>query len=65
MGIGVKADGTAASVVYDDVVTRQPDGWKISYRRVTARRAPIGGQRADAREVLERLRQAAIRQSPA
>ena len=57
------ADGTAGSVAYDDLVTRQPDGWKISYRKVTARRAALGQQEADAREVLERLRQAAIRQS--
>jgi ketosteroid isomerase-like protein len=62
-GIGVMADGTAGSVAYDDIVTRQPDGWKISYRKVTARRAALGQQEADAREVLERLRQAAIRQS--
>lgn len=63
-GIGIQADGTAGSVVYDDVVTRQPGGWKISYRKVTARRAPLGGQQqAGAREVLERFRQAAIRQS--
>jgi ketosteroid isomerase-like protein len=44
-------------------VTRQPDGWKISYRKVTARRAALGGQESGAREVLERLRQAAISQS--
>src|SRR6202451_2886902 len=62
-GIGVMADGTAGSVAYDDVVTRQPGGWKISYRKVTARRAALGQQEADAREVLERLRQASIRQS--
>src|ERR1700728_2058636 len=62
-GIGVMADGTAGSVVYDDIVTRQPGGWKISYRKVTARRAALGQQQAGAREVLERLRQAAIRQS--
>jgi ketosteroid isomerase-like protein len=68
-GIGVNADGTAGSVVYDDIVTRQPSGWKISYRKVTARRAPFGGPEADrqeeagAHEVLERLRQAAIEQS--
>jgi ketosteroid isomerase-like protein len=61
-GIGVMADGTAGSVAYDDIVTRQPDGWKISCRKVTAMRAALG-QEADAREVLERLRQAAIRQS--
>jgi ketosteroid isomerase-like protein len=62
-GIGIKADGTAGSVVYDDVVARQPDGWKISYRKVTARRAALGQQAAGAREVLERLRQAAVGQS--
>jgi ketosteroid isomerase-like protein len=62
-GIGIKADGTAGSVVYDDIITRQPDGWKISYRKVTARRAALGGQKAGPREVLERFRQAAISQS--
>lgn len=58
-GIGINADGTAGSVVYDDIVTRRPDGWKISYRKVTARRAAPGG----AREVLARWRRAAISQS--
>jgi ketosteroid isomerase-like protein len=62
-GIGIKADGTADSVSYDDIVTRQPGGWKISYRKVTASRAALGGQEAGAREVLERFRQAAISQS--
>ena len=62
-GIGVRADGTAGSVAYDDIVTRQPGGWKISYRKVTARRAALGGREAGPREVLERLRQAAISQS--
>jgi ketosteroid isomerase-like protein len=62
-GIGVKADGTAGSVVYDDIVTRQPAGWKISYRKVTARRAALGRPQAGAREVLELFRQAAINQS--
>ncbi len=62
-GIGIKADGTAGSVTYDDIVTRQPGGWKISYRKVTARRAALGEQPAGAREVLERLRQASISQS--
>ena len=62
-GIGIKADGTAGSVVYDDIVTRQPGGWKISYRKVTARRAALGGHGAGPHEVLERLRQAAISQS--
>jgi ketosteroid isomerase-like protein len=61
-GIGIKA-GTAGSVTYDDIVTRQPGGWKISYRKVTVRRAALGGQAPGAREVLERLRQASISQS--
>jgi ketosteroid isomerase-like protein len=62
-GIGIKADGTAGSVTYNDTVTRQPGGWKISYRKVTARRAALGQPAAGAREVLERLRQASISQS--
>jgi ketosteroid isomerase-like protein len=62
-GIGISAAGTAGSVVYDDIVTRQPDGWKISYRKVTARRAALGKHEAGPREVLERVRQAAIDQS--
>jgi ketosteroid isomerase-like protein len=62
-GIGIQAGGTAGSVVYDDVVTRQPGGWKISYRKVTARRAALGGRQAGPREAMERFRQAAISQS--
>jgi ketosteroid isomerase-like protein len=62
-GIGIKADGTAGSVVYDDIVTHQPDGWQISYRKVTARRAALGEQKPGPRAVLERWRHAAINQS--
>ncbi|HEY7433462.1 MAG TPA: nuclear transport factor 2 family protein [Streptosporangiaceae bacterium] len=62
-GIGVKADGAAGSVTYDDIVTRQAGGWKIRYRKVTARRSALGGQEPGAREVLQRLRQAAIARS--
>ena len=62
-GIGIKADGTAGSVVYDDVVTRRLDGWKISYRKVTARRAALGRRKDGPREVLARLRRAAVDQS--
>ena len=62
-GIGIKADGTAGSVVYDDIVTRRPDGWKISYRKVTARRAALGKRAVGPREVLEHCREAAISQS--
>jgi ketosteroid isomerase-like protein len=41
-GLGVRADGTARSLVYDDIVTRQPDGWKISHRTITLRRSALG-----------------------
>lgn len=41
-GIGINADGSAGSVTYDDVVTRGPCGWRISYRRILARRKPLG-----------------------
>jgi ketosteroid isomerase-like protein len=61
-GLGVKADGTAGSVVYDDIVTRRPDGWKISHRTVTARRTPLGKRGSGPRELLERVRQASIDQ---
>ncbi|TQS39491.1 nuclear transport factor 2 family protein [Cryptosporangium phraense] len=40
-GIGVQADGTTGSVVYDDVVERRAVGWRITRRRVLARRAPL------------------------
>jgi ketosteroid isomerase-like protein len=62
-GIGIKADGKAGSVSYDDIVTRQADGWKIHYRKVTARRAALGRQEVGPREVLERWRQAVVSQS--
>jgi hypothetical protein len=41
-GIGVMADGTVGSVTYDDVVVRTESGWRISRRRVLARRRPLG-----------------------
>ncbi|GAA0895575.1 nuclear transport factor 2 family protein [Pseudonocardia zijingensis] len=62
-GIGITAAGTAGSVAYDDVVVRLADGWRISRRTVTARRAPLGGSAEGPREVLERWRSAAIDRS--
>jgi len=56
-GIGINADGTAGSVTYQDTVRRGPDGWRISHRKVIARRTD------GPREVLERFRRAAIDQS--
>jgi hypothetical protein len=43
-GIGVSAEGRAGSVTYEDTVLRRPDGWKISHRKVSARRAALGGK---------------------
>jgi 3-phenylpropionate/cinnamic acid dioxygenase small subunit len=40
-GLGVYADGRAGSVVYDDVLRRTPDGWRIARRVITARRIPL------------------------
>ncbi|MFD1048144.1 nuclear transport factor 2 family protein, partial [Kibdelosporangium lantanae] len=51
-GIAIMTGGTAGSCVYDDIVTRRPDGWKISHRKITARRAPLGER--GPREVLDR-----------
>jgi ketosteroid isomerase-like protein len=69
-GIGIKADGTTGSATYDDTVTRRPEGWRISRRTVTARRAALGAQVAQPREddagphaVLDRLREATRTQS--
>jgi hypothetical protein len=40
-GIGIRADGSTGSVVYDDEVVRTPRGWRISHRVVTLRRKPL------------------------
>jgi SnoaL-like protein len=42
-GIGVRADGTSGSVVYEDIVERRPEGWRIVQRRIVVRRVPVGG----------------------
>jgi 3-phenylpropionate/cinnamic acid dioxygenase small subunit len=40
-GIGIAADGTAGSVVYDDLVRATADGWRIAHRKITPRRTPL------------------------
>jgi hypothetical protein len=40
--IGIGADGTAGSVVYDDTVTKRDGTWRITYRKITVRRKPLG-----------------------
>ena len=42
-GLGIMADGSCGSVSYHDTVVRTADGWRISHRRVTPRRTPLGG----------------------
>jgi hypothetical protein len=41
-GIGIMADGTCGSVTYEDTVNRTPVGWRITHRKILARRAPLG-----------------------
>lgn len=36
--LAVAADGTSGSAVYEDVLRREPQGWRISHRKVIARR---------------------------
>lgn len=35
-GIAVNADGTTASVTYEDTISRRTEGWRITRRRVVA-----------------------------
>jgi hypothetical protein len=46
-GIGIRTDGTCGSVTYEDTVRRTGEGWRISDRKVIARRAALGGRTAD------------------
>jgi SnoaL-like protein len=43
-GIGIRADGTCGSVVYEDIIVRVEQGWRISHRKVLARRIPLSGK---------------------
>lgn len=40
-GLAVYADGTVASVAYEDTLRRTTDGWRIARRRVLPRRRPL------------------------
>jgi hypothetical protein len=40
-GIGVLADGTSGTVIYEDIVRRTAAGWRIAYRTVIPRRRPL------------------------
>lgn len=39
--LGVRSDGSVGSGVYEDVLRRTADGWRIAHRRVSLRRAPL------------------------
>jgi 3-phenylpropionate/cinnamic acid dioxygenase small subunit len=43
-GIGINMDGTSGSVSYEDVFVLTGRGWRMSYRKVVARRVPLGGR---------------------
>ena len=43
-GIGINMDGTSGSVTYEDTFVLTGQGWRISYRKVVARRVPLGGR---------------------
>ncbi|MDT3439730.1 nuclear transport factor 2 family protein [Pseudofrankia sp. BMG5.37] len=45
-GIGIMADGTCGSAVYDDVIVFDGNGWRIRHRKIVARRVPLGGMLA-------------------
>jgi hypothetical protein len=40
-GLGVRADGSVASVTYEDTVKRDTAGWRITHRVIHPRRAPL------------------------
>ncbi|MGW3106927.1 nuclear transport factor 2 family protein [Streptomyces sp. NPDC001100] len=42
-GLGVRTDGSCGSVTYEDTVVRTGAGWRISHRKVSARREPLNG----------------------
>jgi len=39
--IGIRADGSCGSLVYDDILAKQDGNWRISYRKVTLRKTPL------------------------
>ncbi|NGO07734.1 nuclear transport factor 2 family protein [Streptomyces sp. HC44] len=43
-GIGVNADGSSGSATYEDTIVHGDQGWRISHRKILARRVPLGGK---------------------
>jgi hypothetical protein len=42
-GFGVTADRMTNTVVYEDVLVKQQDGWRIAQRKIIPRDSPLGG----------------------
>jgi hypothetical protein len=40
-GLGVNTEGSISTVVYEDVVRRTAEGWRLATRRVLLRRRPL------------------------
>lgn len=40
-GLGIRTDGSCGSVTYVDTVVRVGAGWRISHRKLSARRTPL------------------------
>ena len=40
--IGIRADGSAGSLTYVDVVARTDAGWRITHRKIILHRKPLG-----------------------
>jgi hypothetical protein len=45
-GIGVYADGTVATITYEDTVVDTEAGCRIDHRKLVPRRVPLNGRRA-------------------
>jgi hypothetical protein len=40
-GIGIGADGSSGTVIYEDLIRKTPSGWRIARRAVIARKRPL------------------------
>ena len=40
-GIGIAADGTSGTVIYEDLIRKTPTGWRIARRAVIPRERPL------------------------
>lgn len=45
-GLGINLDGTCGSVTYEDTAVMTANGWRISHRRIQARRVPLNNASA-------------------